>query len=773
MVIRDKKGKSDKIYFKYLVRILPILIVPVFVMIAIYYSSVEVINQQTYEKNLAVLQNSADTIQKTFTNMDNLITYLDGNSGINKFLTSTNPLKDGSTTMDMLSAQSDLKSLAIANDILKNIIVYSNHNDILIDSATNALYLDRYYSYEYVKGLSFSEWKVKFLKTPHKYEIIANLGIFTGAQFKKRVVYAKSLPIAETVNIKGAVLIYLDEEYLLSLYKNIQYQNSGFIYIMENNGQNILYDNGSDLENPTADANRFTNQSGYFSQDIDGRDMFVTYYKGTVKNWVYVAALPKSQVLEPTARIRAYIDIMILFTLLSGGFLVFSSVAKLSKPVKNVFTLLSEKNKDLSYHDFEYEISKLVEHNQEMQDALANQIPELKTSIFYNLLIGGYKNPEVIRQNLSKINIQLDARYYIVLIFSINELNTNSKLEEISAQKIYINNILTQQFENIQGVYNLDFERTVLLICDNEDNSINVMGRIENIAKNAVEQFMANMMMSVSFSGDITDDVLKIPSSFHNAYTAINYKQKNPFYTIQWYIKVDQSVKSNFHYPIELESQLIALVNAGNMSKLSEVFGKIDQYNKKIIGPDNGPVFYNLLLSMNSTLIRIFNESRNQSPKLIQTGAKISAKLDTREDLPQIYYLLKEAFLSIALHNKDEYSQSNTSQHSKILLYINEHYTDPQLSLTTVADMFHITEVYLSHLFKHISGENFSKYIEKLRLKRALELIRQGFAINEIAQMSGYNSSQVFRRAYKRNYGNAPTGDLSQKAGQEQPQNDM
>jgi AraC-like DNA-binding protein len=59
-------------------------------------------------------------------------------------------------------------------------------------------------------------------------------------------------------------------------------------------------------------------------------------------------------------------------------------------------------------------------------------------------------------------------------------------------------------------------------------------------------------------------------------------------------------------------------------------------------------------------------------------------------------------------------------------------------------------------LFKDISGENFSKYIEKLRMQRAHELIENGFKITEIAQMAGYNSPQVFRRAYRRHYGVAP-----------------
>ena len=196
---------------------------------------------------------------------------------------------------------------------------------------------------------------------------------------------------------------------------------------------------------------------------------------------------------------------------------------------------------------------------------------------------------------------------------------------------------------------------------------------------------------------------------------------------------------------------------AGNTTHLAEIFAKIDRRNQSILTKDFNPIFYNLLLAMNSTLIRILNESCCQTPQLIQTGTKITDMIETKGDLQKIFYLIKDTIMSITLQIKDEQGKNYINQHTLILQYIDEHYTDNQLSLTSVADTFHITESYLSSLFKDISGENFSKYIEKLRMQRAFELIQNGFMINEVAQMSGYNSPQVFRRAYRRYYGTAPT----------------
>ena len=370
-----KVKKVYKVYTYFLIRVLPILIVPVLVMAAIYYWSIDIINQKTYEKNLAILQSSAETIKKTFNNMDNLITYISGSPSINRLFMLDNPVSDGSTTVDILDIQKELNALTTANDLLQNIQVYSKRNNILIDSTTNVLFLNRYYrSNFFIKSMSFDDWYNSILLSPHKYDIYANLDIINKSQKQKSILYAQSIPIAETQNLYGGVYIFLDEAYLLKLFSNIPYQKSGFIYILGKDGKPILYNNGSSLDNPMADAGRFTDQGSYFQQKIEGKDMFITYYKDTSRNWIYVAAIPQNQVLLPTASIRLYIGILILLSLVVGGALLILSVSKLSRPITNVYSLLSQKNADLSYDNFEYEISKLVENNEEMQEVLNNQI---------------------------------------------------------------------------------------------------------------------------------------------------------------------------------------------------------------------------------------------------------------------------------------------------------------------------------------------------------------------------------------------------------------
>ncbi len=751
------KNLSRRIFNDFLSRVLPVFVLPVMVMLAIVVSSGNLINQQMYARNLAILQNSAETVERTFGNMDNLILYLDKNAAMNNFLTAVDPVSEGATTIDMLQAQSDIKALTTANDIIKNIQFYSMKTDMLIDATTSAVYLDRYYSHEYLKGIPFDAWRDQFLRAPHAYRIFRDVRAVANGQETRRILYAKSLPLSEPKSASGTVIIYVDEEYLMRQFQEIPYHQGGFLQVQDEAGQTILSDNQTGFDDLSLDKSLFEGQNGYFIRTLHGRKMFMTYHQGDGKKWHFIAAVPVRQVLQPIASIRFFACLLVLATLLAGGYLVYLSVSRLSRPISHVFELFAGKGRALSYNDFEYEVSRLVASNEHMKETLQALLPELKTSVFHHLLIGQYHDEETIRHNLEKINIPLDADRYVVLIASINDLNTDGKLDEIGALKLYVHDVLTRHFNNVQGIYTLDFERTVLLLACNGADDEKVRLDVEKTSNTIVAQFMSDMMLSVSFAGDTTDDVRNIPASFIKAYAAIQYRKKTSHTTVQWYVTPDHDGQSGYNYPVVLESQLIAAATMGNTARTSELLLRIDELNRHVLAREGGSALYGFLLVMNATRLRILNESGHIPQRIAGAQGKIETGLETKEDLTQTYFLIKETIRAVTLHNKDAQGQDGSTQHAKILRYIDEHYTDPQLSLSRVADVFHITEVYLSHLFKVISGENYSKYVERLRLEHARDLMHRGFKVNEAAQLSGYNSPQVFRRAYKRVVGHAPS----------------
>ena len=69
----------------------------------------------------------------------------------------------------------------------------------------------------------------------------------------------------------------------------------------------------------------------------------------------------------------------------------------------------------------------------------------------------------------------------------------------------------------------------------------------------------------------------------------------------------------------------------------------------------------------------------------------------------------------------------------EVCAYLDANYADKQLSLCAVAERFGFSETYFSRLFKAQTGATYSEYLERLRVKRACELLLAGESVDRVA----------------------------------------
>ena len=97
--------------------------------------------------------------------------------------------------------------------------------------------------------------------------------------------------------------------------------------------------------------------------------------------------------------------------------------------------------------------------------------------------------------------------------------------------------------------------------------------------------------------------------------------------------------------------------------------------------------------------------------------------------------------------------------------YVNEHFTNNTISVKQIALDLGLHENYVSTLFRSEYGETLSGVIEKKRIEKACELLRNtNMKITNIAELVGYYSDVTFRRAFKKLMGLSPAeyrGDYS------------
>ncbi|WP_438444102.1 helix-turn-helix domain-containing protein [Gorillibacterium sp. sgz5001074] len=116
------------------------------------------------------------------------------------------------------------------------------------------------------------------------------------------------------------------------------------------------------------------------------------------------------------------------------------------------------------------------------------------------------------------------------------------------------------------------------------------------------------------------------------------------------------------------------------------------------------------------------------------------------------------------------YVSVNESKSYKALIeeiknYIEQHYSNPDLSLKHLSDQFQISGKYASHLFKEEFNTKFVDFLVHLRMKRAESLLEStGDTIQDIATKVGYANAITFGRVFKKVVGVTP-GDYRKLKG--------
>jgi YesN/AraC family two-component response regulator len=93
----------------------------------------------------------------------------------------------------------------------------------------------------------------------------------------------------------------------------------------------------------------------------------------------------------------------------------------------------------------------------------------------------------------------------------------------------------------------------------------------------------------------------------------------------------------------------------------------------------------------------------------------------------------------------------------RIINTINEHISDPELSVDAIADQVGISRVHLHRKMKELTGQTPHNFIRNIRLKRAANLLsNQGMNVTEVMYACGFANSTSFSTVFKKFYGLSP-----------------
>lgn len=145
---------------------------------------------------------------------------------------------------------------------------------------------------------------------------------------------------------------------------------------------------------------------------------------------------------------------------------------------------------------------------------------------------------------------------------------------------------------------------------------------------------------------------------------------------------------------------------------------------------------------------RIFLEKKQGKPGYKQMCRAIALEL--------LVYLCRNHVERVLQERESLKRRKDLERLNVVLCYIEDHYSE-QISNTQLADMVFLSEDRFGHLFREGVGKPPLQYINEMRLKKALVLLKSGeYTVTEVSEAVGFRDYNHFGRLFRKYYGHTP-----------------
>ncbi len=178
-----------------------------------------------------------------------------------------------------------------------------------------------------------------------------------------------------------------------------------------------------------------------------------------------------------------------------------------------------------------------------------------------------------------------------------------------------------------------------------------------------------------------------------------------------------------------------------------------------VLGIDN--LQFNFHWEDESSTFRVFDMKAYKHlllPTLHAMLDELRHKNDFYEQICQNYLsVLLLKIIRITKVSFDLFSHENLPGECQFVKdYLDSHYQQ-EITLATLAELTHLNKYYLSHMFSQAYGISPINYLLERRLLQCKNMLRTSdYSITEIAQLTGFSSSNYFTQYFKKHTGMTP-----------------
>lgn len=736
--------KRKVVFFNLILPYMCVLLVPMLVwLFSNFYVS------RNNEKKLALLaqsniENNIGVVDATLNQIEGMVYRVSQDAEIGDFF-----LKNKLTYDDIRKYTKMLSTYNLGNDVAEELYIYSNASDKVIGQSVVYnnpeeffrlnLTLEDFTAENWAESVRTGEWAKGYSRqkraskmTQSEMEILS---------------YARSVPIEYRFKRVGLAGIVVNEAKLLKGFDALLKEGNGELYVFNQKGKLIMSTGDKHIEN----AYEGVFEDSYCKLKLDGKKYYKFTSMGTKNRWQYIVFMESDYVLRDMAVVNAVLNAINVITLILGLLLCFYFTYGRNKSYLQIMKMLGIE-KDISFQKFkfnEFEIWKphlgnLISENRVIKENAERFSETEKNRVFHLLLSEAQESEESVRRLVEDSKVEFLCQNFLVLVLKSSAIYN---IDGINNKNLFLKTVLEEYITEEFYLYIADSKTTAVIINYDMDTEEMHLYLKEQIAKMNLEVFFKYHSEIIIGVGGETTNLSEVHNSYRQALEVVHYNMLTNSNDVLFYKELPQE-QGMYYYPIEIENRFIQALSSGNVDEALKVIEIVYEAN-----------FTKRVLSINRTK-ELFSEILSSINKVKQHYLKDEEPIEHRIadfTIKRFFEYIKDFAYSFCESIKILDEIAIRTKFEDMRKFINDNYNDPDISLSYISEKFGFTNTsYVSRCFKSFTNENFSSYIERIRIEKACEMFEKGMQIKDVFVNVGYVAEVTFRRAFKKRTGLSP-----------------
>ncbi len=390
----------------------------------------------------------------------------------------------------------------------------------------------------------------------------------------------------------------------------------------------------------------------------------------------------------------------------------------------------------------------------ELREKLRSILPILESEITFAIMMG---DDSKIRRYSELSNIDISSGY--VVIGMVNEDGFADR-DDI-ARNLAIKNIQQNIKENMPElkpclISSFIANKMVMVFPWKPENQAldirdHIYKKILKIRNAIKDSYGIKMYFGI---GEVYNHISEVLNSYNQALTVVNNIDSFGIDIVN-YADIKGDAIKQFHYPYELEKQLVEKVRLGITEEALRVFASIFDYTREWLKGDVNRVKFELL-ELYFALSRMAWESDSEYGGL-KDFVMSKSKYYNLGSIQEIYHIFEEDIRNICGKFREERNRRAKKIIFLAVEYVKENYMR-EITLEEVAKKVSVSPNYFSRMFKNEFNQSFIDYLTHMRVEIAKDLIvRTGKNISSVCWDVGYNDPNYFTKVFKKVTGFTPS----------------